>query len=63
MLKFKITCPRCGVTVATSFPVALIWERCPGCRVHVWEQYDVLMAEVNASERPADSSRSVHANN
>ncbi len=63
MLKFKITCPKCGVVVATSFPDALIWERCPGCRVHVWERYDVLMADIYCPEKADLGIHGVHADN
>lgn len=52
--KFKMTCPDCGVSVVTASPEALTWELCPSCRRHVWDAYDVLMAEAYSS-RPEDS--------
>ena len=45
MSKYRLTCPECNAIVITADPEAVIWERCPGCRMHVWERYDVLMAE------------------
>lgn len=49
MKKFRIMCPECGAGFLVDFPEALVWERCPACRVHVWDMYDALMAEKNAS--------------
>ena len=46
MADFKIMCPKCFAMVITSHPEAMIWERCPACRRHVWETYDLMMAEV-----------------
>ena len=65
MLKFKITCPGCGVVVATSFPDAILWERCPGCHHHIWDSYDLLLADVYAPEKQGEAMRSghVHADN
>jgi len=51
MTEFKISCPECSAVVITAHPEALIWERCPACRRHVWETNDLLMAEV-ANARP-----------
>jgi hypothetical protein len=28
-----------------------MWELCPGCRSHVWDIYDLMMAEVTREER------------
>jgi hypothetical protein len=52
--KFKMTCPDCEAVVITDSPEVLTWELCPSCRRHVWDSYDVLMAEVYSS-RPQDS--------
>lgn len=46
MLKFKLTCPLCGAVAVTATPNTVIWDRCPGCKSHVWDENDVLMAEV-----------------
>jgi Zn-finger nucleic acid-binding protein len=46
MADFKIMCPKCFAMVVTAHPEAMIWERCPACRRHVWETYDLMMAEV-----------------
>ncbi len=51
MAKFKIICPECGAVVITASPESLIWERCPGCRHHVWDTYDALMADVYAPNK------------
>lgn len=45
MAKFKITCPDCGTVVLTTSPLGVIWELCPGCRHHIWDIYDLMMAE------------------
>jgi Zn-finger nucleic acid-binding protein len=45
MVKFQVTCPECRAAVVTAHPEALVWERCPGCRRHIWDRYDALMAE------------------
>ena len=49
MTEFKISCPECSAVVITAHPEAIIWERCPACRRHVWETNDLLMAEVIAT--------------
>lgn len=56
MNKFKITCPECGSEVVTACPQAVIWELCPSCRHHVWDGYDVMLAEV-VNEKYVDSKR------
>ncbi len=60
MSKFRITCPECGAEIVTAWPQTEIWELCPGCRQHVWDGYDAMMAEVvTASSSPgAESSAS-----
>lgn len=57
MTKFKIICPECGATLIAGSPEAVLWEFCPGCRHHIWETYDLMMAEVVVVE-PSDSARS-----
>jgi len=52
MLKFRITCPECDAVIITSSPEAMIWERCPGCRKHIWDMSDALMADVVADRNP-----------
>jgi Zn-finger nucleic acid-binding protein len=51
MVKFKMCCPECGAVMITASPQAVIWEMCPGCRMHFWDRYDALMAEVYAPEK------------
>lgn len=46
MIKFKMFCPDCGAVIITTTPQAVIWEFCPGCRSHIWDMSDALMAEV-----------------
>lgn len=41
----KLICPECSAVVVTSRPEVLIWERCPGCKSHIWDTYDMMMAE------------------
>jgi len=38
-------CPDCGSSVITNFPPGMLWERCPSCRKHVWDEHDTLMAD------------------
>jgi Zn-finger nucleic acid-binding protein len=61
--KFKIMCPECGVAVVTANPKMLIWELCPSCRHHVWDMYDVLLAEVYINDRNSVAARAFHAEN
>jgi Zn-finger nucleic acid-binding protein len=56
MNKFRITCPECGAELVTVWPQTLIWELCPGCRHHVWDGYDAMLAEV-VTEKYVDSER------
>jgi hypothetical protein len=51
IIKFKISCPECGASVLITRPEAITWEWCSECRSHVWDMYDVLMAEVYVSEQ------------
>lgn len=46
MLKFRLICPDCNAVIITSSPEAMVWERCPACRTHIWDRYDALMADV-----------------
>jgi len=50
MANFKIMCPKCFAMVITAHPEAMMWELCPGCRRHVWEAYDLMMAEMVVEE-------------
>lgn len=63
MLKFKLTCPDCGAAVVTSSPEAMVWERCPSCGYHSWDQYDVLMADACHSGSHTSCGQSAHADN
>lgn len=56
MKKFRITCPECGTGYLVDSPEALVWERCPACRVHVWDLEDALMAD-----RDVSAQHPVHA--
>lgn len=46
MLKFRMICPDCGITIIVASPQALVWELCPGCGSHIWDIADVYMADV-----------------
>ena len=46
MVKFRLICPECDAVIMTSSPEAMVWEQCPGCRKHIWDMYDALMADV-----------------
>ena len=65
MNKFKITCPECGAEVVIAYPQTVIWELCPGRLRHVWDGYDVMMADVCPAQeqRPFGSSGITHADN
>jgi hypothetical protein len=41
----QVICPECEAVIITPVPEALIWERCPSCKQHIWDANDVLMAE------------------
>ena len=59
--KFKLTCPDCGAVVITDSPKALTWELCPACRRHIWDAYDVLMADPYSAGKLGFGISSVHA--
>jgi len=61
MMKYKIICPKCGAWIVTEEPKSLIWERCPGCRQHDLDIYDVMMAEVLPT-KPSAARATVSAN-
>jgi hypothetical protein len=46
MVEAKFVCPECSAIVVTTRPDCLLWERCPACGSHVWDIYDLMMAEV-----------------
>jgi len=41
----QVICPVCAAVIITPVPEALMWERCPSCKRHIWDANDVLMAE------------------
>jgi Zn-finger nucleic acid-binding protein len=47
----KLICPECSAMIVTSFPEAVLWERCPECGTHVWDIYDLMMAETVSEKR------------
>ena len=47
MAQFKITCPECSGEIVTKYPEIMLWELCPRCRNHVWDRYDMWMADVH----------------
>jgi len=51
-MKFKVNCPECNAVIITELPQAIIWEHCPSCKNHIWDQYDILMAEAFVHEHP-----------
>jgi len=51
MIKFRLICPVCDAVIITSSPEAMAWELCPGCRKHIWDGYDAMMADVYAPEK------------
>ncbi len=63
--RFRIICPECGATLLTQSPEGAIWETCPHCRRHVWDQYDALMADAFPAEQesPFSSAVTVEADN
>jgi hypothetical protein len=62
MTRFRMICPDCGAVVLSTSPRALVWELCPGCRHHVWDADDVMMADDSASGSGSDDRRlGVHA--
>jgi hypothetical protein len=63
MRKLKMFCPGCGAVIITTAPQALISELCPGCRLHVWDMYDALMADVVPQEPHQAGSSNIHPDN
>lgn len=63
MVNFKMVCPNCGAVIKTASPDAVIWEFCPGCRHHIWDMYDAMMADVCETEQHGACGRGAHANN
>jgi Zn-finger nucleic acid-binding protein len=63
MTQFRIICPECSAAIVTNNREAMIWERCPQCRQHVWEADDLIMSEViidrfYAQDKPGNRLRS-----
>ena len=49
MKTFRIICPDCGGAIVTAYPEAMIWELCPVCMRHIWDRYDVWLADACGS--------------
>ncbi len=62
MKKYRIICPECSTGFLVDAPEALVWDRCPVCKVHVWDMYDALMAD-RMPENAAHSSGAQAADN
>jgi len=45
MVKYRLTCPECNASLIALYPEAALWERCPGCLKHIWDIYDMKMAD------------------
>lgn len=52
----KLICPECSAVIITKHPEIILWERCPACNSHIWDDYDLMMAEV-LPERSARANR------
>ncbi len=63
MTKFRIICPECGHSTVAQYPRSMLWERCPACRRHIWDEYDALMAERYVPGRDAENIKNLHADN
>ncbi len=44
-IETKLICPECSAVVITPHPEIVLWERCPACSSHVWDDFDLMMAE------------------
>jgi len=42
----KLICPECSAVIVTPRPEVLVWELCPACKSHIWDTYDLMLAEV-----------------
>lgn len=62
MKKFRIICPKCTTSFLVDRPEALVWERCPACRIHVWDTYDALMADRISQNQPSGEEPAVRNN-
>ncbi len=63
MNEYRLTCPECGAALYARIPEAVIWERCPACRKHIWDIYDVRMADKSRITHPAHGERNSYAAN
>ena len=63
VINFKIICPDCGAMVITPSPQAVVLEQCPACKIHVWDLYDALMADIYAPEKDSIAVQNLHAAN
>lgn len=50
MTRYRIICPDCGVAFITAHRLSAVWEVCPACRHHMWDLYDVLLADLISPE-------------
>lgn len=63
MKRYRIICPECNAGFLVDLPEALIWERCPSCRIHIWDLYDALMAERHMPDDMKHNARHTQAGN
>ena len=64
MTQYRITCPDCGGAIVTAYPEAMIWELCPVCMRHIWDRYDVWLADAHAgAERGVSTAAFARMNN
>jgi Zn-finger nucleic acid-binding protein len=46
MKRYRLICPECGAVIVTGYPESALWELCPSCKRHVWDDYDAMMADL-----------------
>jgi hypothetical protein len=63
MVKFRLICPECDAVIITSSPEALAWELCPGCKSHIWDMCDALMADVVPQNPHKAANSIIHPDN
>lgn len=63
MKHFRFICPECYAVVIAASSDGLMWERCPACRHHIWDQYDALMADAIIPENASYKGCYIHAIN
>jgi hypothetical protein len=61
MTQYRLICHHCGATIITACPEEVMWELCTGCKSHLWDIYDLMMAEVTREGRKTERTTGMMA--